>query len=119
MDYDSLERRVEETIVKYIRRFLEMGQWVKDKITDEAIIREREIENKRKDKLIMNRIDRMEKRIVQMEKRIEKDMKMIRGEVREIREMIIGVRIETEQEEDRREGEVEENAMQKKQRNED
>lgn len=67
----------------------------------------------------MNRIDKMEKIIDQLEKRVEESMEMVIGEVREIREMIIGVKIETEQEEDRKEGEDEKSVMEKEQRNKD
>lgn len=109
-------RKVEDIVVKYVRgRFLELEQWVDDKMTEDTRIKE--MENMKRDKLIMDRIDRMEKRIDQLEKRIEEGMEMVREEVREIREMIIGVRLETEQEEG--EGEGEGNVLEKEQKNED
>lgn len=49
LDYDNLVKRVEDKVVRYIRkRFLEMEQWVDDKMLEEARIGERE--NKRRDK---------------------------------------------------------------------
>lgn len=54
----------------------------------------REEENRKKDGIIMGRMDKLEKKIDRRMKGMEKAIDLIKREVREIREMIIGVRDE-------------------------
>lgn len=85
--------RVEKVVTKYIRNiFVEVEQWVEDKMVESDRIREEE--NRKKDGIIMGRMDKLEKKIDRRMKGMEKAIDLIKREVREIREMIIGVRDE-------------------------
>lgn len=64
----------------------------------------------------MGKIDKMEKIIDRIENGVEEMIVEIRREIRELKEMIIGVRNEEEQEEDRRIEEKEERKKEKEQR---
>lgn len=80
-----------------------MEQWVEDKMFEND--RCREEENRKRNKIIMDRIDESKRRIDRWGKRVEEVIEVIRREVRETREMIIGVREEEEREGDRGEEE--------------
>lgn len=74
-------KKIEEVMTKYIRkRFLEMEIWVEEKIKRSDEIRKEE--NRKRENILKEAIDRLDKRMDRVEKRMDNLVKEV-GEMKE------------------------------------